>query len=348
MPGISAGNQLPALKGVVAVGASAGGVEALTRFAAGLPAELPFAVLIVLHVDASSPSVLAQIIDHRGPLRAVWARHGAQLESGTVYVAVPDRHLLVAGNRIMLTEGPAENGHRPAINALFRSVALSWGRRAVGIVLSGVLDDGVLGLAAIRSRGGTTVVQDPADAAFPSLPRTALEAGVVDHQAAAADLGALLARLAARDIEDIEDADIGRDENLELENRIAMGQRFSTGFEADDLGPPPGYTCPDCNGSLVEVSGTNHRCRLGRAGTGDALLRGGDEEVESALWVAIRSLQEKAKLSRQMADTLGAGPLTDHYTAAATEAEQAAAVISRRLSRAYTGESAVEQESHDR
>src|SRR5690242_18555423 len=146
-------------RGVVAVGASAGGVEALIHFAANLPTGLPYAILIALHMPANAPSVLAQIIDRSGPLPAVSASDGASLHAGHIYVAVPDRHLLVEDHRIMLSEGPTENSYRPAVNALFRSVAIAFGPHAIGILLSGVLDDGVLGAEAIHSRGGTTVAQ---------------------------------------------------------------------------------------------------------------------------------------------------------------------------------------------
>jgi two-component system chemotaxis response regulator CheB len=155
----------------------------------------------------------------------VAATDNAELAAGRIYVAVPDRHLLADDGRVILSEGPTENGHRPAINALLRSAALSYGPHAVGILLSGVLDDGVLGMAAIRARGGTAVVQHPDDALFPDMPLNALEAGVVDHQVKAADAGALLTRLADRKIEE---RDIDPDAAMELENRIAMGPRFST------------------------------------------------------------------------------------------------------------------------
>ncbi|MDT7735589.1 MAG: two-component system, chemotaxis family, protein-glutamate methylesterase/glutaminase, partial [Mycobacterium sp.] len=163
---------------VVAVGGSAGGVEALTRFAAGLPPDLPYAVLVTLHLPSGAPSVLARILGRNGPLPAEQATDGAPLEPGTIRVAVPDRHLLVDNHRMALSQGPTENGHRPAINSLFRSVAVSIGHRAVSVLLSGVLDDGTLGSAAIRSRGGTTIAQSPNDALFPAMPRTAIEAGV--------------------------------------------------------------------------------------------------------------------------------------------------------------------------
>jgi two-component system chemotaxis response regulator CheB len=319
------------MRGVVAVGASAGGVEALTQFVAGLPEDLPFAVLVALHLPANAPSVLARILDRSGPLPAMAARDNSPLEAGTIYVAVPDHHLLVADHRVVLSEGPTENGHRPAINALFRSVALSFGPRAVGVVMSGVLDDGVLGIAAIRSRGGITIAQDPDDALFPAMPINALDAGVIEHTAAAADVGKLLAKLSEKVIEE---RAMEPDNGMELENRIAMGRRFSTSFDSEQLGPPSGYTCPDCNGSLMTVSERNFRCRVGHAWTADSLLKARDDEVEGALWIALRSLQEKARLSRKLADNVGPGAMKKRYIELAEEAESALTVLSGRLSEA--------------
>jgi two-component system, chemotaxis family, protein-glutamate methylesterase/glutaminase len=320
-----------ALRGVVAVGASAGGVEALTHLAAGLPNDLPYAILIALHLPPSGPSVLARILDRNGPLPAEAATDGAELTPGRIYVAVPDRHLLVSDHRVVVSEGMTENGHRPAINALFRSAALSYGPNAIGILLSGVLDDGELGLAAIRSRDGTTVVQHPDDALYPSMPINALQAGVVDHQVTAINVGALLAKLADREIRQ---QDMEPDESMEIENRIAMGRRFSTPFDAEALGPHSGYTCPDCSGSLMSVRDNNYRCHVGHAWTADALLTARDDEIENALWVALRSLREKATLSRRLASHVGPGILHRRYSDLADEADRAVTVLGRRLSEA--------------
>lgn len=317
---------------VVAVGASAGGVEALARLAGGLAPDLPYAVLVTLHMTSGAPSVLARIVDRQGPLPAVAATHGAPLQPGTIYVSVPDRHLLVHDHRIVLSDGPTENGHRPAINALFRSVALAFGSRAVGMVLSGVLDDGVLGLAAIRSRGGTTIAQTPSDAVFSAMPLNAIGAGVVDQDVSAAEVGGLLKQLAGREIEELE---MQRDERMELENRIAMAGRFSVNFDTEALGAPSGFICPDCNGSLIGVSDGNYRCEVGHAWTGDALLNARDHEVEGALWVALRSLQEKARLSRRLAGQISAGRLSDRYNEIADEAERAMSVLGKRLAATY-------------
>jgi two-component system chemotaxis response regulator CheB len=275
---------------------------------------------------------LDRILARNGPLAAAPATDGEPLKAGTIRVGIPNRHLLVHDNRIVLSEGPTENGHRPAINALFRSVALAFGQRAVSVLLSGVLDDGTLGSAAIRSRRGTTIAQSPDDALFPAMPLNAIEAGVVDHLVGAFEVGGLLKQLADRDFEERE---MESDARMELENRIAMARRFSTEIDAEALGPPSGYTCPDCNGALILVSEGNYRCHVGHAWTADALLRARDNEIESALWIAIRSLQEKAKLSRRLADQVNPGMLSERYETIADEAEHAMAVLGHRLSEAY-------------
>jgi len=316
------GNGAP--RGVVAVGASAGGVEALTKLATGLP----YAILVALHLPPGGPSVLARIIDRSGPLPASAASDGAALEAGKICVARPDRHLLGHDHRVVLSKGPTENGHRPAINALFRAVALNFGPHAVGILMSGVLDDGVLGAVAIRSRGGTVVVQSPEDALFPAMPTNALQAGVVDHMAPAAEIGSVLKQLADREIGERE---MEPDSTMEIGNRIAMNKRFDTTFDSEALGPHSGYTCPDCNGSLILLGENNYRSRVGHAWTADSILEARDTEIEGALWVGLPSLQEKANLSRKMAHTVGPGMIAQRYTELAQEAEHAMTVLSSRL-----------------
>jgi two-component system, chemotaxis family, protein-glutamate methylesterase/glutaminase len=243
---------------VVAVGASAGGVEALTDLAAGMPPDLPCAVLVVLHIPPGSQSVLARILDRSGPLTAVAAADHAPLREGIIYVAEPNKHLLVRDGHVVLSDGPTENGHRPAINTL------------------------------------------------------------TDYEVTAAEIGNLLAALAKRDFEE---PTMERDAKPELENRIAMARRFSTRFDAEALGPPPGDVCPDCHGFLQEVSEGNYRCRIGHAWSADALLLARDEEVGSALWVTVRSLREKCRPARRMADTVGSGRLYKKYSAIADEAQ---------------------------
>jgi two-component system, chemotaxis family, protein-glutamate methylesterase/glutaminase len=322
-----AGSDVP--RGVIAIGASAGGVEALKQVAASLSPDLPYAVLVTLHMAAASPSVLAQIVDRSGPLPATQAVDGEHLRPGHVYVATPDRHLLVRDHRVVVSRGPTEDGHRPAINPLLRSAAVAFGPRAVGVLLSGVLDDGVLGLAAIRARGGVTVVQDPDDALFPDMPRNAIAAQVVDHEVSAGAAGRLFKKLSERPDEEFT---MPSDPAMELENRIAMGPRYSDTFDAETLGPPSGFTCPDCNGSLMAVGTTNYRCRVGHAWTPEALLRARDRETENALWIALRSLEEKAKLSRRHEGSVSPGALQRRYAQIARETEHAVDVLRARLS----------------
>lgn len=320
------GSDVP--RGVIAIGASAGGVDAIKQLAASLPPDLSYAVLVTLHMAASTPSVLAHIVDRSGPLPATQAVDGECLRPGHVYVAAPDRHLLVRDHRIVVSRGPTEDGHRPAINPLMRSVAVAYGPRAVGVLLSGVLDDGVLGLAAIRSRGGVTVVQDPDDALFPDMPRNAIAAQVVDYEVAAGASGRLLKALAERPGGEFT---MVSDPAMEVENRIAMGSRYSGTFDAETLGPPSGFTCPDCNGSLISVGDTTYRCRVGHAWTPEALFRARDRETENALWIALRSLEEKAKLSRKHESTVGPGALQQRYAEIARETERAVDVLRARL-----------------
>lgn len=231
-------------------------------------------------------------------------------------------------------DGPTENGQRPAINTLFRSVALACGQRAVSVLLSGVLDDGTTGSTAIQSRGGTTIAQSPDEALFSAMPCNAIDAGVIAHQMPAGKVGALLAELADRNYEQ---HDAEPDARMQVENRIAMARRFSTEFDTEELGSPSGYTCPDCNGSLQTLSKGNYRCHVGHAWTADALLQAHDGEIESALWVAVRSLQEKAKLSRRLADQMGPGMARSRYQAMADEAEHAMDVLGNRLSESRAG-----------
>jgi two-component system chemotaxis response regulator CheB len=183
---------------IVVIGASAGGVEALMSLARDLPADFPAPIAVVLHVPPDSPSMLGEILQRKGPLRARIAVHGEAFEPGTIYVASPDHHLLVHRNgdlTLAVTRGPRENHHRPSIDPLFRSAALAMGENAIGVILSGMLDDGTAGLIVIKECGGIAVVQDPADALYSNMPASAIENADVDHIVPLAEVGALLTRL---------------------------------------------------------------------------------------------------------------------------------------------------------
>jgi two-component system chemotaxis response regulator CheB len=286
---------------IVAVGASAGGVEALRGLVAGLPPDFPGAVLVVLHIPRDAPSALPAILDRSGPLPAQQAADGEPVRRGRIYVAPNDRHLLLFDGHLRLTRGPAENGHRPAVDPLFRSVARAAGRRAVGVVLSGSRDDGAAGLASIAAVGGITVAQEPSDALYPGMPTAALTAVAIDHSLPAAKLGGLLAGIATMDLPP-EPHDTPDDALLDAE--VAMSRLAP--ITTDELRmPPSGYGCPDCGGALFELGDTllpRYRCRVGHAWSPDSLLDEQAQALESALWVALRALEEKSSLSRRMAD----------------------------------------------
>jgi len=180
---------------VIAIGASAGGIDPLIEVVRALPEGLPAALLVVVHLLPTAVSRLAPILDRAGSLEATSALDGEPIEHGHVYVAPPDRHLLMRGGDLQLTDAPPENRHRPAINPLFRSVARHAGRRAIGVVLSGSQADGAEGLRVLKEHGGATVVQDPEDARYPSMPRQACSAAEIDHVVAAAGLAAVLSEL---------------------------------------------------------------------------------------------------------------------------------------------------------
>jgi len=289
-----------AFRDVVVVGASAGGVEALKALVAGLPADLPATVLIVLHIPASGANALAAILDRAGPLQARQATDGEPLTPGTIRVAPPDHHLLVVEDRLALSLGPRENGHRPAVDVLFRSAARAVGARCIGVVLSGALDDGSAGLVAVRQRGGVGIVQDPDEALQPGMPLSAIETARPDHVLPVADVAGLLARLVGEEV--AQDAAGSPSELMEVET--AMAQFDMSKVDAEEHpGQPAGLSCPDCSGALwrIEEGGLlRFRCRVGHAWSPEGLLAQQSEELESALWMALRSLEEKAALSRDL------------------------------------------------
>lgn len=322
---------------LVVVGASAGGVEALRDLVAGLPADFPGAVVVVLHMPAGGTSALPAILDRSGPLPAVAVRHGAVLRPGVVHVAPPNHHTLVMDGGLALTHGPTENGHRPAIDALFRSAALSRGPAVAGVQLSGVLDDGVAGLVAIAGRGGRVVVQEPTDALHPSMPANALRAVRADHVLPASELGKALADIVREEV-DVSSAPAPT-RLMRMENEIAA---HLDGPPVDPdryvLGPASGYSCPDCDGSLSEIEDVSrYRCRVGHAWTAEALLEAQGTAWERALWIAMRTLEEKVSLSRRLAEQArgrGNPVLADRYEQRLAEAAQAAELLRHTLTSA--------------
>nr|BFE58185.1 chemotaxis protein CheB [Dactylosporangium thailandense] len=321
-------------RGIVVVGASAGGVEALRTFVGGLPADLPGAVCVVLHVPRTGTSALPQILNRSGLLPVVHATDGAALEAGHVYVAPPNRHLLVRDGHLSLSHGPVENGHRPAADPLFRSAARWWGAAALGVVLSGNRDDGAYGLSEIVRQGGTGLVQDPHEALYPSMPRHAAAQSPSARPLPAAMMGAALAELLGELPGPAPRAAVEQ-AKIDAEDAMAAMEDVTT----DEIGGiPAGFGCPSCHGALFELPGAigRFRCRVGHGWSATGLLDELGGSLEGALWMALRSLEEKAALSRRMAGAAsvrGHQSTAEQYAEAAGEAEAAGKTIRQLIER---------------
>jgi two-component system, chemotaxis family, protein-glutamate methylesterase/glutaminase len=284
---------------LVVIGASAGGVEALRTLVSGLPKDFPAAVLVVLHLPAESPSALPLILRRAGALPVSQAQNDSPLREGHILVAPPDHHVIVFDNRVTLSRGPRENGHRPAVDVMFRSAARAKGARTIGVVLSGALDDGAAGMVAITLRGGVGVVQDPTDALHPAMPQHAIEAAHPEHVLPVEKMPALLCDLVQQEVH-APDGELS--ELMEMETAMADLDPSALN-DPDRPGEPAGLGCPDCNGSLFQIHEgglLRFRCRVGHAWSPQSLLAEQAASLEGALWMALRSLEEKAALSRDM------------------------------------------------
>ena len=285
---------------VVVIGTSAGGIEALRQLVAGLPADFPGAIAVVMHTSPQSPGVLPDLLTRSGPLPAVSPKGTERLRPGCIYVAPPDFHMLVEPGRICVTKGPKENRFRPAIDPLFRSAAQVYGPNTIGVVLTGNLDDGAAGLWAIQQLGGVTVVQDPYDALFPAMPQSALQSVNVDHVVPLVEIPPLLARLTARPAEE-QPYDVPR--RLEVEVKIARQEDpLQAGIK--EIGEPSSFACPECHGVLQQMNEGGRirfRCHTGHGYSADSLLAEIREQVEVQLWNTIRAMQEGNLLMHALA-----------------------------------------------
>jgi two-component system chemotaxis response regulator CheB len=282
----------------VAVGTSAGGVEALRTRARGLPRDFPAAVLVTIHLSSRPRSSLDEILTRDGALEASFARNGDAVRTGHIHIAPAGCHLIVDGERLVLGSGPRENNTRPAIDPMLRSAALCCGNRAIGVILTGTLADGASGLWAVKQAGGITVVQDPNDAAFPEMPRSALDHAVADHVARLAEMPELLQRLVRQPA----GAATPVSDRLRLEVDIARSGHSGM-REMDRIGRRSTLTCPDCNGVLWEIDEgelVRYRCHQGHAYTAEVMEVALDDSLRHALGSALRGLEERIALIKKL------------------------------------------------
>lgn len=321
---------------IIVIGASAGGVEALTQLVTALPKDLPAALFIVVHVPAFGKSLLPQILSRKGLLRAVHARDGEAIVHGRIYVAPPDYHLLVKPGYVRLVQGPKENSARPAVDPLFRTAAKAYKQRVVGVVLSGTLDDGTAGLIDVKRLGGVAVVQHPDDALFSGMPQNAIAHVDVDHILPLSAIAPILVRLAHEPILEEGSLTMYNDSELEIEPDIVE----LDGVALRSKGPPgktSSLTCPDCGGSLFQQQERNFlkfRCRVGHAFSAENLVAGQSKAQEEALWAAIRSLEERTELMLKMANSARSRNHTgsaQRFEAQAKEAQQRSDLLRQAL-----------------
>lgn len=283
----------------VVIGASAGGIQALLDLVSELPEDFGAPILVAVHIGRSR-SVLPSLIERAGVLPASHARDGDRIRAGHIHVAPPDFHMLLRGNRIALSHGPRENHSRPAIDPLFRTAAATAGAGVIGIILSGALSDGSVGLQVIKARGGTVVVQNPDEALIGGMPLNALRSVDADLVLGARDIGRYLATRSFSPPASQEERFMA---DTEEHDREMIHQDFREQEANQRAGELTMFTCPDCGGTLWQSASRNgsFRCHVGHTWGAETLLGNKSEELEAALWSSVRLLEERATLSRQLA-----------------------------------------------
>jgi len=282
-------------RNVIVIGASAGGMQAIAKVLVGLDRDIDATVLIVLHLsDRSNSANIAQSFQRHTELQCEEAREGVLLQRGHLYVAVPGHHLMVNNGRIRITPGAYENKHRPSIDVLFRSAAVHYGHRVIGIILTGMLEDGTSGMVAIKKCGGLCIVQDPAEAKFSDMPTSVLNKVEVDHKVGLDDMPQLILGLLRESLPPQKPIP----ETSRTESRLAEKMASSIN-ELKQIADPSDYTCPDCGGGLWAVKDDllhRYRCHTGHVYTERLLQELQDKNIEESVWVSIRMLEEKANM----------------------------------------------------
>ncbi|HLM75877.1 MAG TPA: chemotaxis protein CheB [Polyangiaceae bacterium] len=289
---------------IVVIGASAGGVEALMQLVSDLPADFGGSIFLVLHYPPQSTSALPKILSRAGSLVACHAEDHMPIEPGKIVIAPPDYHLLVEPGHVHIVHGPKENSFRPSIDSLFRSAALAYGPRVIGVILTGLLDDGTAGLLAVKRRGGLAIVQDPEDALFDGMPKSAISYVNVDHVAPLAAIPSLLTRLVKEPTKTLdEDQAMGNeDTKLKLERGVDALDKDAM-QSVQKFGTPAPFSCPDCGGVLSELYDgalIRFRCQVGHAYSPESVLSCHASALERALYQSFNMLNERVTLMERL------------------------------------------------
>jgi two-component system, chemotaxis family, protein-glutamate methylesterase/glutaminase len=289
-------------KFIVVVGASAGGIQSIIELTAQLTEDIDAAVLFVLHLTHLSVGELfIQRLQQMTPFKCKMAEDGELLRRGYLYMAVPDRHLLINDTRVLLGDGPSENRWRPSIDSLFRSAAANHNSRVIGIILTGLMQDGTSGMIAIRKSGGTCIVQDPKEAEYPDMPLSVINNMDVDYCISLAEMGTILREKtsngtpAAHPVPD------------QVKAEAAIAERVTVAIDQlPTLGDKSLFSCPDCSGGLWEIKDNDtlvrYRCHTGHVYTQDELVLKQTQSLENTLWVALRMLEERKQLMDKIAE----------------------------------------------
>ncbi|MFZ0629824.1 MAG: chemotaxis protein CheB [Acidobacteriaceae bacterium] len=294
---------------LIVIGASAGGIEAVQRLMGELPGDLGAAVLVVLHTSGRSMGLLPQILGRSSQLPSSHPEDGERMRKGHVYVASPDFHLLVEDGRLRVLQGPRENLHRPAVDPLFRSAAVAAGNRVIGVVLTGLLDDGTSGLMVVKAHGGAAIVQDPETALFLAMPRSALEQVPDATVLPLEKIGAELVRLVNEELPENGNGARVRGTTEDKETRF-LEKELPQMENKERPGQPSAFACPDCGGVLWELEESGFlrfRCRVGHAFTARHLSGEQRHAIETALWSGLRALEESAALYHRLAERMTPG-----------------------------------------
>lgn len=348
---------------IIVIGASAGGVEALKHLISKLPGDLAAAVFIVVHIPATSVSILPELLSRWGPLTVTPPTDGARIVPGHIYVAPPDFHLLLESGRMRLLRGPRENHTRPAIDPLFRTAAQAYGKRVVAVLLSGMLNDGTAGMIEVKRCGGIAIVQSPEDALFGDMPRSALNNVAADFVLPAAQIASQLVQLtletrpqkketlmsnpipdagngasgegqspASNNLSNKMSAEDSRKMDAQQSNAIVLRDTAAQ-ISGERNAVTSIYSCPDCGGVLWQMNDDGFirfRCHVGHAFSAESLLHQQSEALEESMWYAVRTLIDKSKLSRQLAERAqerGHSQAARHFEEQARVAAQHAGVI---------------------